>query len=345
MSFIAPSTDARPVCHGRSGHGRRPNRCFFVAWAKNPRLGEGWDGRWEGLARVRDREARAERRWGGAYPQIEMLLEARADAPARAEEADGAPAPGRRLTHPLAWALGACVVLAALSLLGAQRADLRPVGLDHLGPRDHAARPEHDRRARRGSRCRCCSPPSSRCSATRPRDLWLVVARAGALAGARRRVPASPGGSAAASPAAWPPPRRSALAPWYVRNAALGNSEGLLVALAARRGRPRTSPATGARRSGSASALRAAAPGGLAVPRRSTALWLLWRRALRGRGRRRRRRRRRSPLWLLPEWWGSGDLLRAAHRAQEPNAERRDLRRQPGRAGAQRRGRRCSPRR
>jgi hypothetical protein len=25
-------------------------------------------------------------------------------------------------------------------------------------------------------------------------------------------------------------------------------------------------------------------------------------------------------LWLLPEWWGSGDLLRAAHRAQNPRA-------------------------
>ena len=24
-------------------------------------------------------------------------------------------------------------------------------------------------------------------------------------------------------------------------------------------------------------------------------------------------------LWLLPEWWGSGDLLRAAHRAKNVN--------------------------
>ena len=47
-------------------------------------------------------------------------------------------------------------------------------------------------------------------------------------------------------------------------------------------------------------------------------LWLLWRRALparliigAGAG--------VVALWLLPEWWGSGDLLRAAHRAKDVN--------------------------
>src|SRR6185503_16793262 len=47
-------------------------------------------------------------------------------------------------------------------------------------------------------------------------------------------------------------------------------------------------------------------------------LWLLWRRELPvrlvvgcGIG--------VVALWLLPEWWGSGDLLRAAHRAKDVN--------------------------
>ena len=40
----------------------------------------------------------------------------------------------------------ACLALAALSLLRPRRADLRPVGVDHLGPRDHAPRPRHGQR-------------------------------------------------------------------------------------------------------------------------------------------------------------------------------------------------------
>src|SRR3954452_2204703 len=61
-------------------------------------------------------------------------------------------------------------------------------------------------------------------------DLWLFVARAGAIAGVvmlfrlGRRFGGIPGGVAAAVP--------YAIASWTIRNGALGNSEGLLVALA-----------------------------------------------------------------------------------------------------------------
>ncbi len=49
--------------------------------------------------------------------------------------------------RPVALLALACLALAALSLLGPVDPDLRPVGVDHLGPRDHAPRPRHDRRA------------------------------------------------------------------------------------------------------------------------------------------------------------------------------------------------------
>jgi hypothetical protein len=144
-------------------------------------------------------------------------------------------------------------------------------------------------------------------------DLWLFVARAGALAGVvmlfrlGRRFAGIPGGVAAAVP--------YALAPWTVRNAALGNSEGLLVALALAAvdrhldGRPR-------------SAFLFALGAGLLRPEAWPfvglyGLWLLWREpAVRGvviAG-----FAALPALWLLPEWWGSGDLLRAMHRAQNP---------------------------
>src|SRR3954467_5781801 len=59
-------------------------------------------------------------------------------------------------------------------------------------------------------------------------DLWLFVARAGTIAGAwfvfrlARRLGGTPAGLAAAVP--------YAIAPWTLRNGAMGNSEGLLVA-------------------------------------------------------------------------------------------------------------------
>ncbi len=146
-------------------------------------------------------------------------------------------------------------------------------------------------------------------------DLWLFVARAGAISGIwfafklGRRVAGLPGGVVASVPVA--------LAPWTVRNAALGNSEGLLVALALAAvdrhldGRTRASflCAVGA------ALLRPEAWPFVGL----YGLWLLW----------------RAPhvrtlvlagfvalpvLWIAPEWWGSGDPLRAMHRAQNPRA-------------------------
>jgi hypothetical protein len=104
-----------------------------------------------------------------------------------------------------------------------------------------------------------------------------------------------------------------------VRNAMMGNSEGLLVALglgAVDR------HLAGARRQAFALGLGCALLRPEAWPLFGLyGLWLLW-------------RERRAVLvlvvgggallpvlWLLPELWGSGDLLRAAHRAKTPNAD------------------------
>jgi hypothetical protein len=145
--------------------------------------------------------------------------------------------------------------------------------------------------------------------------LWLLVARAGVIAGIvmlfrlGRRFGGLPGAFAAAAP--------YALAWWTLRNGALGSSEGLLVALvllALERhldGRPR-------------SAFLFALGAALLRPEvwpffGLYGLWLLWREP-----------RLRllviagfaslPALWFLPEWWGSGDPLRAMHRAQNPRA-------------------------
>jgi hypothetical protein len=146
-------------------------------------------------------------------------------------------------------------------------------------------------------------------------DLWLFVARAGAIAGVvmafrvARRLGGVPAGAAAAA--------AYAIAPWTLRNSALGNSEGLLVALALAAvdrhlaGRPKHAFLLGL----GAALLRPEAWPFVGL----YGLWLLWREpalrklvtagfvAL-------------PSLWLLPELWGSGDLLRAAHRAQNPRA-------------------------
>jgi hypothetical protein len=146
-------------------------------------------------------------------------------------------------------------------------------------------------------------------------DLWLFVARAGAIAGVvmafrvARRLGGVPAGAAAAG--------AYVVAPWMLRNSALGNSEGLLVALglaAADRhlaGRTRHAFLFGI----GAALLRPEAWPLIGL----YGLWLFW----------------RDPgarklvaaafvslplLWLLPELWGSGDLLRAAHRAHNPRA-------------------------
>lgn len=147
-------------------------------------------------------------------------------------------------------------------------------------------------------------------------DLWLVVARAGAIAAVllafrvTRRVGGGVVGGVAAAAAL-------AIAPWWIRNAALGNSEGLIVAFllgAIDR------HLAGDRRW----AFLLAACAGLLRPEAWPflglyGLYLMATRSLSwklvvgtGVG--------VLALWLLPEWWGSGDLLRAAHRAKNVNA-------------------------
>jgi MFS family permease len=147
-------------------------------------------------------------------------------------------------------------------------------------------------------------------------DLWLVVARAGAIAGVplafllAHRLAGPVAGAAAAA--------GLALAPWSVRNGALGNSEGLLIALLFA-----TILAHVDRRRGWAFVLALAV--GMLRPEAWPfvglyALWLLY------------DERRRLPwvaaglfslpvLWLGPELWGSGNALRASDRAQQPNPD------------------------
>jgi hypothetical protein len=147
-------------------------------------------------------------------------------------------------------------------------------------------------------------------------DLWLFAARAGAIAGVvvAFRVGRRLGGVAAGAAAA----AAYALAPWTVDNGAVGNSEGLLVALA-----------LGAVDRHLAGRFRAAylCALGTALLRPEAwpfvglyAVWLAWREpglrtlvvaGLAG----------LPVLWLLPELWGSGDLFRAAHRAHTPRAD------------------------
>jgi len=145
-------------------------------------------------------------------------------------------------------------------------------------------------------------------------DLWLFVARAAALASVVvvfKLVRRLGGGAAGATAAAV----GYALAAWTIRNGLLGNSEGLLVACAL--GAVERHLA-GHRRQAFVLAVAA----GLLRPEAWPflglyGLWLAWRmpsaRVLVAAG-----FASLPLLWLLPELWGSGDLLRAMHRAQEP---------------------------
>jgi hypothetical protein len=146
-------------------------------------------------------------------------------------------------------------------------------------------------------------------------SLWVFVGRAAAIGSVvmlfrfARRLGGVPAGVAAAAP--------YALAPWTVRNGAMGMSEGLLVLL--------TIAAIdrhldGRRRAAFVLALGAALLRPEVWPFVGLyGLWLLWRepraRALVVGG-----FAALPALWLLPESWGSGDLLRAAHRAQSPRS-------------------------
>jgi hypothetical protein len=160
---------------------------------------------------------------------------------------------------------------------------------------------------------------------------WLVVARAGALLalvaafGLGRRIVGGRAGIVAGALAAL----ALALSAGWTRQAAVGNSEGLLAAavlLAVERhlaGRPR-------------SALGLVALAGLLRPETwpfllGYAVWL---------GRREPRARLLIvamgcgvlALWLLPEWWGSGDPLRPAERATRLGHTSLALAPHPGRA-------------
>ncbi len=144
--------------------------------------------------------------------------------------------------------------------------------------------------------------------------LWVLVARAGALYGvvAAYRLAVRLGGGIAGGAAA---AAGLLIAPWFLRNGALANSEGLQVAFALAAVERHLA---GRRRAALALAL------GLGLLRPEAwlllglyGLWLVW-----------RDRGELVPvaaalgslpvLWLAPEQWGSGDWLRAAHRAQQP---------------------------
>lgn len=147
-------------------------------------------------------------------------------------------------------------------------------------------------------------------------DLWLVVARAGAIAACvlAFRIARSLGGGIVGGVAA---AAALAIAPWWIRSGALGNSEGLLVALvfgAIDR------EIAGDRRF----AFWLAVGAGLLRPEVWPFLGLYglfvmytkaysWKVVV-GVG------VAVLAVWTLPEWWGSGDLLRAAHRAKDVNA-------------------------
>ncbi len=147
--------------------------------------------------------------------------------------------------------------------------------------------------------------------------LWLLVARAGALLGlvfafriAWRLAGPVAGGAAVGA---------LVFSPWTLKNAALGNSEGLMAAAvlgAVDRhlaGRFHQAFALGL----AAALLRPEAWPFFGL----YGLWLLW------------RERRRAVLlvgsafaslpvlWFGPELWGSGNLNRASDRAQQPNAD------------------------
>ncbi|HEV2062253.1 MAG TPA: hypothetical protein VGR12_05315, partial [Solirubrobacteraceae bacterium] len=147
-------------------------------------------------------------------------------------------------------------------------------------------------------------------------QLWLVVARAGAIAGIAlafllaHRLAGPVAGLAAAA--------GLGLAPWWVRNGALGNSEGLLVALLFG---AILAHLHGRRGWAFALALGAALLRPEAWP--FIGLYVLWLLV---------EDRSRLPwiagglltlpvLWLGPELWGSGNAFRASDRAQTPNPD------------------------
>ncbi len=145
-------------------------------------------------------------------------------------------------------------------------------------------------------------------------SLWLVVARAGGLLGllfafrvARRLGGPVAGGAAVGA---------LVLAPWLLKNTALGNSEGLMAAAVLG---AIDRHLAGHRRQAFGLGLAAALLRPEAWPFFGLyGLWLMWREratiklVLAGFA-------SLPVLWLGPELWGSGNLNRASDRAQEPN--------------------------
>lgn len=245
-----------------------------------------------------------------------MLLEERVDAPAStAPPSPAPPGQGRPRVPGLALLLGGCVALAALSLLTPSAPTYDPWSWIVWG-REIT---QLDLSTTAGPSWKPLPVLFTAVFALfgdAAPDLWLVVARAGALAGllaafsaARRLGGGVPGGVAAAA--------ALALAPWYLRNAAMGNSEPLLVALLLG---ALDRHLAGDRRAAFGLGVAAALLRPEAWPFLGLyGLWLLAKRlmapvAVVGAG------AFVLALWTLPEGWGSGDFLRAAHRAQEPNA-------------------------
>jgi hypothetical protein len=145
--------------------------------------------------------------------------------------------------------------------------------------------------------------------------LWLLVARAGSLGAVvvTYRLGARLGGIVGGLLAAL----LLLASPWLVRNALLGNSEGLLLLFVVWSVERHVA-------GHHAQAFALAIAAGMLRPEAWPfialyALWLLW------------TDRSRLPwvagglvllplLWLLPEYWGSGDLWRASERANNPNS-------------------------
>ena len=203
----------------------------------------------------------------------------------------------------------------------AEPADLRPVGVADLGPRDRPTGTSTRSPARRGSRCRSLFTDAVRAGRRRRR----------AVAVARRRARRRAAGDRDGLPAGRPP--RPARAAGVARGRRCSLAEPFVSASRPRQlgGPARRARAVGDRAPPRRAAARrlparrrggAAAPGGLAVRSPLYGLWLLRRaprRPRRGRTVRARRRRRRpsSPLlWFVPEYIGSGDVFRARPRAR-----------------------------
>lgn len=248
-----------------------------------------------------------------APPSLRPVSGSAVTLPRRAPAtAHGADVSRRSALGATAWALAACVALAALTLIAPSQPTYDPWAwiiwgreLAHL---DLSTTFGPSFKPLPVALTALLSPFGDAAP-----TLWVLVARAGALAGAlfAFRLGRRLGGSAAGAAAAV----ALLLAPWYLRNGLLANSEGLQVAFAL----AAVEQALAGRRT---TAFWLALGLGLLRPEAWPFVglygaWLVWRRRARlvtiGAG-----LASLPLLWLVPERLGSGDWLRAAHRAQDP---------------------------